>query len=70
RPADWTSYHRYYAQRLVRALPGAAAGINRGMRLLEQLQRMKRHGLVLRLESRVPLDWKIRLKHWLQQLDG
>ena len=69
-PADWTSYHRYYAQRLVRALPGAAAGINRGMRLLEQLQRMKRHGLVLRLESRVPLDWKIRLKHWLQQLDG
>ena len=70
-PADWTGYHRYYAQRLVRArLPGAAAGINRGMRLLEQLQRMKRHGLVLRLESRVPLDWKIRLKHWLQQLDG
>jgi hypothetical protein len=69
-PADWTRYHRYYARRLVRSrLPGAA-GISRGMRLLGRLQRMKRHWLMSRLESRVPLDLKIRLKHWLQQLDG
>jgi len=31
---------------------------------------MKRHWLMSRLESRVPLDLKIRPKHWLQQLDG
>jgi hypothetical protein len=69
-PADWTRYHRYYARRLVRSrLPGTA-GISRGMRLLGRLQRMKRHWLMSRLESRVPLDLKIRLKHWLQQLDG
>jgi hypothetical protein len=68
---DWTRYHRDYARRLVRArLPGAAARISRGVRLLGQLQRMKRHWPMSRLESRVPLDLKIRLKHWLQQLDG
>ena len=69
--ADWRRYHRYYARRFVQSrLPGAASGFTPGAWTFGQLQRMKRHRLMSWLESRLPLDWKIRLKNWLQRLDG
>jgi len=71
RPADWTRYHRYYARRQVQLrLSGAAPGRSAGALFFAGLQRLKRHRLLSRLESRVPLVWKIRLKNWLQQTDG